>query len=364
MKASETFPAPVSVYGATKLAQEHILQAWAKSYGVETVILRLQNVYGPGQSLINPYTGIMSLFCRMAMGGKSIPLYEDGEVRRDFILIDDVASAIVAGAVSPTVQGEPMDIGSGEFQTIGTAAKLIAAALQRPRAPRHRTVPAGRRPARVGGHLGREGGARAGPRSTTSPRASTGSPTGSTPSPTSSLPDPDGRRQCLRLPPSFRCSIPTTACWRTPLRCSAQVDSVVVVDDGSPEDPARILAALEAMGCKVERLTENSGIAAALNAGITAALAADTKPDYILTMDQDSLLDPGYVDALLAAAAAAGEAGVPVGMVAPASVRGLPVRRGPVLNGIQLGGEPIQSGLLVPVPVLERLGPLPGHAVH
>lgn len=126
MKASETFPAPVSVYGATKLAQENVLQAWAKSYGVETVILRLQNVYGPGQSLINPYTGIMSLFCRMAMGGKSIPLYEDGKVRRDFILIDDVASALVAGAVSPTVQGEPMDIGSGEFQTIGTAANLIA----------------------------------------------------------------------------------------------------------------------------------------------------------------------------------------------------------------------------------------------
>lgn len=127
MKASETFPAPVSVYGATKLAQENIIQAWAKSYGVQTVILRLQNVYGPGQSLINPYTGIMSLFCRMAMGGKSIPLYEDGEVRRDFVLIDDVAAAIVAGALSPTVQGEPMDIGSGEFQTIGTAAQIIAA---------------------------------------------------------------------------------------------------------------------------------------------------------------------------------------------------------------------------------------------
>ncbi|WP_425860689.1 NAD-dependent epimerase/dehydratase family protein [Arthrobacter sp. TWP1-1] len=126
MKAAGTFPAPVSVYGGTKLAQENIIQAWAKSFGVETVILRLQNVYGPGQSLINPYTGIMSLFCRMAMGGKSIPLYEDGDVRRDFILIDDVASAIVAGALSPTVQDQPMDIGSGEFQTIGTAAELIA----------------------------------------------------------------------------------------------------------------------------------------------------------------------------------------------------------------------------------------------
>lgn len=125
MKADTTFPAPVSVYGGTKLAQENIVQAWAKSFGVETVILRLQNVYGPGQSLINPYTGIMSLFCRMAMGGKSIPLYEDGDVRRDFILIDDVASAIVAGAVSTQVQDTPMDIGSGEYQTIGTAAQLI-----------------------------------------------------------------------------------------------------------------------------------------------------------------------------------------------------------------------------------------------
>ena len=98
----------------------------------------------------------------------------------------------------------------------------------------------------------------------------------------------------------------------------AQVDAVVVVDDGSPRDPARILAELETMGCRVVRLAENSGIAAALNAGITAALTAAAKPDYILTMDQDSLLDAGYVDALLAAAAAAGNAGVPVGMVAPA----------------------------------------------
>ncbi|MEA5456020.1 GDP-mannose 4,6-dehydratase [Sinomonas sp. JGH33] len=126
MRAADVAPAPVSVYGATKLAQENVLQTWAKAYGVETVVLRLQNVYGPGQSLINPYTGIMSLFCRMAMGGKSIPLYEDGQVRRDFILIDDVAAAIVAGATSETVSGQPIDIGSGEFQTIGTAAEIIA----------------------------------------------------------------------------------------------------------------------------------------------------------------------------------------------------------------------------------------------
>jgi rhamnosyltransferase len=140
----------------------------------------------------------------------------------------------------------------------------------------------------------------------------------------------------------------------------AQVAKVVVVDDGSPLDSSRVLDELASMGCEVVRLSSNSGIAAALNAGISAALAAGPKPDFVLTMDQDSLLDDGYVEALLTAASAARGAGVPVGMVAPGSVRGLPVRRGPVLHGVQLGGEPIQSGLLVPVPVLERLGLLQG----
>lgn len=137
-----------------------------------------------------------------------------------------------------------------------------------------------------------------------------------------------------------------------------QVDHVVVVDDGSPQDPQHILGELAAMGCTVEQLPANSGIAAALNAGIAVALAAANKPKYILTMDQDSLLDSGYVAALERAATAAEGAGVRVGMVAPASVRGLPTRRGRVVNGIQLGGEPIQSGLLLPVAVIEEIGAL------
>lgn len=126
MAADRVSPAPASIYAATKLAQEHLLGVWGKSVGVEPFVLRLQNVYGPGQSLSNPYTGIMSLFCRMAKAGRSIPLYEDGKVRRDFVLIDDVARAIVSAVhanVAPTV---PIDIGSGEMQTIETAAGLIA----------------------------------------------------------------------------------------------------------------------------------------------------------------------------------------------------------------------------------------------
>ena len=126
MAAATTTPAPVSVYGATKLAQEALLSAWAQSFGVEPVVFRLQNVYGPGQSLINPYTGIMSLFCRLAKAGESIPLYEDGQVRRDFVLIDDVARAVVAATTADAPGRTPIDIGSGEDQTIAKAAELIA----------------------------------------------------------------------------------------------------------------------------------------------------------------------------------------------------------------------------------------------
>lgn len=127
MNALVVNPSPVSVYAATKLAQEHLVRTWAESFDIEAVIVRLQNVYGPGQSLINPYTGIMSLFCRMAMGGKSIPLYEDGEVRRDFILIDDVARAVVAAASVAGVDSQPIDIGLGTMHTIADAAQLIGA---------------------------------------------------------------------------------------------------------------------------------------------------------------------------------------------------------------------------------------------
>lgn len=136
----------------------------------------------------------------------------------------------------------------------------------------------------------------------------------------------------------------------------SQVSQVVVVDDGSPDDPGPILQELRNLGCTVERLSVNSGIAQALNAGIAVALDSAAHPQFILTMDQDSLLDDGYVTALEAAAYAAEAAGVKVGMVAPASIRGLPTRRSGVEKGIALGGEPIQSGLLVPVSVVAELG--------
>lgn len=125
-EATRTEPRPTSIYGATKLAQEMILNAWALSFGVEVGLLRLQNVYGPGQSLSNPYTGIVSLFSRMAKAGRTIPLYEDGEIIRDFVFIEDVARAIIAVATGPATSSNAYDIGSGEATSIRELAGIIA----------------------------------------------------------------------------------------------------------------------------------------------------------------------------------------------------------------------------------------------
>lgn len=124
--AEDTPPNPTSIYGATKLAQEHIISAWALSFGAEAAILRLQNVYGAGQSLDNPYTGIVSLFSRLAKAGKSIPLYEDGLMRRDFVYISDVARALFAATHEANAVGRVHDIGLGAPSTIADLADVIA----------------------------------------------------------------------------------------------------------------------------------------------------------------------------------------------------------------------------------------------
>ena len=125
-EAGNTQPMPVSVYGATKLAQENMLTSWANALGVSALVLRLQNVYGPGQSLNNPYTGIVSLFCQLARRKEPIPLYEDGRMLRDFVLIDDVVSAILVALATPGDHRRPYDIGTGVATTIGDLAALIA----------------------------------------------------------------------------------------------------------------------------------------------------------------------------------------------------------------------------------------------
>lgn len=125
-RAGTTPPEPTNVYAATKLAQEHILSAWCEGLGSSLSVLRLQNVYGPGQSLRNSYTGVVALFCRLAVEGKAIPVYEDGAIIRDFVFVDDVVAALAAAVASPPSRRRLLDIGSGVPTTIRGVATVLA----------------------------------------------------------------------------------------------------------------------------------------------------------------------------------------------------------------------------------------------
>jgi len=131
--AERTAPRPTNVYAATKLAQEHVLGAWCAATGTALSVLRLQNVYGPGQSLGNSYTGVLTLFARLAAQRQQIDVYEDGDMLRDFVFVDDVAAAITAAAAQlPAAGRRTVDIGSGEGDTLLAVAQRIAALRDAP----------------------------------------------------------------------------------------------------------------------------------------------------------------------------------------------------------------------------------------
>src|ERR1039457_2788105 len=105
--------APSSIYAATKLAQEDLVRIAGKALGIPTVIFRFQNVYGEGQSLKNPYTGILSIFSNQLRCGKTVNLYEDGQESRDFVHVSDVARALVLGVTGDGADGCTLNVGSG-----------------------------------------------------------------------------------------------------------------------------------------------------------------------------------------------------------------------------------------------------------
>lgn len=117
--------APGSIYAATKASQELLLTAASQALGFSAAILRLQNVYGEGQSLQNPYTGIISIFFNRARQGLGIPIYEDGKETRDFVHIDDVVSALTAALRADAPGNLICNIGSGIATPVGTLARTL-----------------------------------------------------------------------------------------------------------------------------------------------------------------------------------------------------------------------------------------------
>lgn len=116
---------PGSVYGITKQVQGQLVHLVCKSLGIESVSFRYQNVYGPGQSLSNPYTGILSIFSTRIKNGNGINIFEDGLETRDFVYIDDVVDATILGMNVPGISGNAFNIGTGIATDVLTVANTL-----------------------------------------------------------------------------------------------------------------------------------------------------------------------------------------------------------------------------------------------
>ncbi|AVA25581.1 SDR family NAD(P)-dependent oxidoreductase [Rhizobium sp. NXC24] len=121
-----------SIYALTKFAQERQILIFGEAYGVEAVALRLFNVFGAGQALSNPYTGVLANFASRLANGHPAMIFEDGEQRRDFVHVGDVARAFRLALEQPRAPGHVINIGSGQAYTISQVAMLLAEAMGLP----------------------------------------------------------------------------------------------------------------------------------------------------------------------------------------------------------------------------------------
>lgn len=116
---------PSSVYGISKQVQGQLVHMVCQTNGVESVSFRYQNVYGPGQSLTNPYTGILSIFSTRIKNRNEINIFEDGHETRDFVYIDDVVDATILGLEVPEANGHVFNIGTGVTTDVLTVANTL-----------------------------------------------------------------------------------------------------------------------------------------------------------------------------------------------------------------------------------------------
>ena len=118
-----------TVYGLTKSDQEKLTLLWGKQTGIPTIALRYSCTYGPRQSIFNPYTGVIAIFCTRLLNNLSPVLYEDGEQTRDFSFVEDIARANLLAVETDQLDGLPVNVGSGRGVSIREVAELISEAL-------------------------------------------------------------------------------------------------------------------------------------------------------------------------------------------------------------------------------------------
>jgi dTDP-L-rhamnose 4-epimerase len=116
---------PSSVYGITKQNQEQMIMTVCPTIGIAPVAFRYQNVYGPGQSLSNPYTGILSIFSTLILNKKPINIFEDGFESRDFVFVDDVVEATMLGIEKEEANGQVFNVGTGVATNVITVANEL-----------------------------------------------------------------------------------------------------------------------------------------------------------------------------------------------------------------------------------------------
>jgi dTDP-L-rhamnose 4-epimerase len=119
-----------TVYSLTKVDQERLVLLWGKQIGIPTVALRYSCTYGPRQSIFNPYTGVIAIFCTRLLNNLPPVLYEDGEQTRDFSFVEDIARSNLLAAETDKLDGLPVNVGSSRGISIREIAETISNALK------------------------------------------------------------------------------------------------------------------------------------------------------------------------------------------------------------------------------------------
>jgi dTDP-L-rhamnose 4-epimerase len=143
--SSESEPAPTdeqapiggeNVYAISKADQERLLISWGRATGIPVVALRYSCTYGPRQSLFNPYTGVIAIFCTRLMNDLPPVVYEDGRQSRDLVFVEDVARASMLVATETRADGRVFNVGTGHAVEIGDLARILAERLGKQIEPR------------------------------------------------------------------------------------------------------------------------------------------------------------------------------------------------------------------------------------